>query len=94
MVIFFPCFSSTDSNWIGKSDSFQVHLPWWRNRVNIYVDEEARTGFVATVKLDRLGPKTNWQRRLRHNYTTLYVKGLKPEDEPGASSNPVHFAAE
>jgi len=60
------------------SDNFEVHLPWWRNSVDIYVDSVARTGFVATVRLDKLGPKKNWQRRLRQNYTVLRVKGLKP----------------
>lgn len=71
--------SSTSSDLLG-TDSFKVHLPWWRNRVDIYMDEEAKSEFVATIKLDRLGRRTNWQRRLRHNYTTLYVKGFKPEE--------------
>lgn len=62
-----------------ETDNFEVHLPWWRNTVDIYVDAEARSGFVATVRLDKLGPKKNWQRRLRHNYTILRVKGPKPE---------------
>lgn len=62
-----------------EQSSLAVQLPRWRNRVDIYTDEKARSGFVATVKLDRLGSKTNWQRRLRHKYTTLYVKGSKPE---------------
>lgn len=61
-----------------ESDNFQVHLPWWRNSVDIYVDAEARSGFVATVRLDKLGLKKNWQRRLRQNYTVLRVKGPKP----------------
>lgn len=61
-----------------ECDSFPVHLPWWSNKVDIYVDPENRSGFVATVQLDRLGTAKNWQRRLRRNYTILHVKGLKP----------------
>lgn len=41
----------------------------------------ARTGFVATVRLDKLSTKKNWQRRLRQNYTVLRVKGLKPGEK-------------
>ncbi|MCJ1362018.1 hypothetical protein MMC16_001120 [Acarospora aff. strigata] len=62
------------------SNIIQVHLPPWRNRVDIYLDEKAREKFVATVNLNRLGPAKNWQRRLRRNYTSLYVKGAKPEE--------------
>ena len=73
----------TDS--LGKYNSFQVDLPWWRNRVDIYVDPKNKTGFVATVQLDRLGKIKNWQRRIGHNYTVLHVKGLKP-DTPSRTS--------
>ncbi|KAF6236763.1 hypothetical protein HO173_005054 [Letharia columbiana] len=68
-------------------NSFPVHLPWWRNKVDIYLDPENRSGFVATVKLDRLGAAKNWQRRLRHNYKVLHVKGLKPGTASRASSS-------
>ena len=72
---------------LAKCDSFPVHLPWWSNKVDIYVDPESRSGFIATVRLDRLGPAKNWQRRLRHNYTVLHVKGLKPGRASRASSS-------
>ena len=65
----------------GTTGIFQVRLPSWRNRVDIYLDEEAKQGLVATVQLDRLGLKNNWQRRLRHNYTSLYVRGAKPRSK-------------
>lgn len=68
------------------SEKFEVHLPPWRNRVDIYLNEKAREGFVATVHLDRLGSTKNWQRRLRHNYTSLYVKGAKPGETSRTSS--------
>ncbi len=68
------------------SDKIKVHLPPWRNRVDIYLDEKAREGFVATVNLNRLGSTKNWQRRLRRNYTSLYVRGEKPGDTSRASS--------
>ncbi|CAD6587529.1 MAG: hypothetical protein ASARMPREDX12_002924 [Alectoria sarmentosa] len=71
-----------------KCDSFPVHLPWWSNKVDIYVDAKNRSGFVATVQLDRLGPAKNWQRRFRRNYTVLHVKGLKPGKASRASSSP------
>ncbi len=77
--------SGTDS--LGKFDSFQVDLPWWRNRVDIYVDPKTKTGFVATVQLNRLGKIKNWQRHIGHNYTVLHVKGLKPDTLSGTSSN-------
>ena len=67
-------------------DSFEVPLPRWRNRVDIYMDPGARAGFVATVKLDKLKWTKNWQRRLRHNYTVLHVQGSKPGDMSRTSS--------
>lgn len=60
------------------SNKFEVYLPRWQNRVDIYVDRKGKSGFVASVRLDKLGRSKNWQRRLRHNYTSLYVKGQKP----------------
>lgn len=68
------------------SEKFEVHLPPWRNRVDIYLDEKAREGFVATVNLSRLGSTKNWQRRFRHNYTSLYVKGAKPGETSRSTS--------
>lgn len=91
-MVSFISLSSLGSNLLGKTDSIKVHLPRWRNRVDIYIDEEARSEFVATVKLDRLGRKRNWQRRLGHNYTTLYVKGLRPEEPRTSSSSAVSEA--
>ncbi|KAL2058178.1 hypothetical protein ABVK25_001796 [Lepraria finkii] len=69
-----------------KYASFQVDLPWWRNRVDIYVDPRTKTGFVATVQLNRLGSIKNWQRRFGHNYTVLLVKGSKPSAPSRTSS--------
>lgn len=69
-----------------SSEKFEVHLPRWKNRVNIYVGEKAREGFIATIYLNWLGSAKNWQRRLRHNYTSLYVKGVKPEETSQTSS--------
>ena len=71
---------------IAHCDSYPVHLPWWSNKVDIYLDPKNRSGFIATVRLDRLGPAKVWQRRLRHNYTVLHVKGLKPEKDFGTSA--------
>ncbi|CAF9942097.1 MAG: hypothetical protein HETSPECPRED_005084 [Heterodermia speciosa] len=68
---------------LDKTENFEIDLPWWRNTVDIYVDSVARTGFVATVRLDKLSTKKNWQRRLRQNYTVLRVKGLKPGEKGG-----------
>ena len=75
------------AKFIADGDSFPVDLPRWRNRVDIYVDPENRSGFVATVQLDRLGPAKNWQRRLGHKYRILHVKGLKPGTVSRTSSN-------
>ena len=71
---------------VAHCDSYQVHLPWWSNKVDIYQDPENRSGFIATVRLDRLGAAKVWQRRLRHNYKVLHVKGLKPEKSSGTST--------
>ena len=76
------------ANFIADCDSFTVDLPRWRNRVDIYVGSENRSGFVATVQLDRLGQAKNWQRRLSHKYRILHVKGLKPGTVSRTSSNP------
>ena len=62
---------------VAECDSYQVHLPRWSNKVDIYLDPKNRSGFIATVRLDRLGPAKNWQRRFRHNYKVLHVKGLE-----------------
>ena len=64
----------------------KIQLPLWRNRVDIYMDEKAKSGFIASVNLDRLGAKTNWQRRFRHKYTELYVKELKPGQDTDSST--------
>lgn len=77
------------SNLLGKYTSFQLDLPWWRNRVDIYINPETKTGFVATVQLDRLGKIKNLQRRVGQNYTVLLVKGStpnKPSPSPSTSS--------
>ena len=66
------------TNITGAPDYFEVPLPQWNNRVDIYLDAKAKSGFVASVQLSKLGMSKNLQRRLRHNYTSLYVKGTKP----------------
>ena len=74
------------ANPLGKSDSFEVPLPRWRNQVDIYLDPKARSGFVATIKLDKLKWTKNWQRRLGHNYKVLHVRGTKPGTTSRTSS--------
>ena len=74
------------ANFLEKS-SLAIQLPRWRNRVDIYIDQEAKSRFVATVKLNRLGRKANWQRRLWRKYTMLYMKGFKPEEEARPSTS-------
>ena len=71
---------------VAHCDSHPVHLPWWSNKVDIYQDPENRSGFIATVRLDRLGPAKVWQRRFRYNYKVLHVKGLKPDKNSGTST--------
>ena len=61
----------------GESNAFEIDLPRWRNRVHVYADMKKQEGYAATIKLDRLGLKRNWQRRLGLNYHVLYVKGEK-----------------
>ena len=78
------------SNLLGKYTSFQLDLPWWRNRVDIYINLETKIGFVATVQLDRLGKIKNLQRRVGQNYTVLLVKGSKPnKPSPSPSTSSV-----
>lgn len=71
-----------------------MKLPRWRNRVNIYVDPKKQSGLVASVKLNRLGTRTTWRRRLGHKYNVLYVKGLTREEEnrPSAPSISAPFS--
>lgn len=64
---------------IEESNSFEISLPRWRNRVHVYIDMEAQEGYTATLRLDRVGMKKNWQRHLGVNYQVLWVKGRKPE---------------
>ena len=59
--------------------SFQVHLPRWRNRVDIYLDEKKKTGLVTSIDLGQIGVKRNLKRRLGYNYRVLHVKGVKPK---------------
>ena len=75
------------ADFVADCDSFPIDLPRWRNRVDIYVCPENRSGFVATVQLDRLGPAKNLQRRFGHKYRVLHVKGLKPGTASRTSSS-------
>ena len=61
-----------------ESNSYEVQLPRWRNRLHVYIDMEKRLGYTATLRLDRVGRKKNWQRHLGLNYKVLFVKGDKP----------------
>ena len=61
-----------------ESNGFEIQLPRWRNRVFLYPNMEEKTGYPVSLRLDRLGWKKNWQRRLGINYTVLHVKGKKP----------------
>ena len=75
------------ANFLANSDTFAVHLPWWRNKVDIYVDPKNRSGFVATVQLNRLGPAKNLQRRFRPSYKVLHIKSSKSGIASRASSS-------
>lgn len=55
-------------------------MPRFRNRVYIYTDKKAKTGFICTIRLDRLGLVKNLQRRLGLNYQVLHVKGRTKEN--------------
>ncbi|CAF9909486.1 hypothetical protein IMSHALPRED_008377 [Imshaugia aleurites] len=59
------------------SNSLEVQLPRWRNRVHIYEDQ-AKEGYIFTLRLDRLGFRKNCKRRLGYDYKVLHVKGEKP----------------
>ena len=59
------------------SNSFEVQLPRWRNRVHVYEDP-AKTGYICTLRLDRVGFIKNCKRRLGYDYKVLHVKGEKP----------------
>lgn len=63
---------------IESYDTFKVHIPRWRNRVDIYLDDERKAGFVTSIDLGKLGLRKNMKRRLRYNYTVLHIKGAKP----------------
>ncbi len=63
---------------IEEDASFKVHLPRWRNRVDIYLDEKNKAGFVTSIDLSKLGVGKNLKRRLRYSYTVLHVKGANP----------------
>ena len=63
---------------LGKTNSFEVQLPRWRNQMDVYIDMEERKGYIASIRLGRrLGVKGNWQRHLGMNYQVLFVKGKK-----------------
>ncbi len=66
--------------------SFQVHLPRWRNRVDIYLDDQQKEGFVTSIDLGKLGVGKNLKRRLGYDYTVLHVKGAKPLVPSGAKT--------
>ena len=68
--------------------SFKVHLPRWRNRVDIYLDEENKAGFVTSIDLSKLGVGKNLKRRLRYSYTVLHVKGANPMISSNSNSDP------
>ncbi len=73
--------TSPDGSPLTKTEddaSFKVHLPRWRNRVDIYLDEEHKAGFVTSIDLSKLGVGKNLKRRLRYSYTVLHVKGANP----------------
>ncbi|MCJ1248377.1 hypothetical protein MMC30_005594 [Trapelia coarctata] len=61
----------------------EITLPQWSNEVEVHIDDKAKSGLIAVVKLACLGRSVNWQRHLRLNYTRMCV--LNPEtDERGA----------
>lgn len=60
------------------TNSFEVQLPRWRNRVHVYEDQEKLLGYIFTLRLDRLGFVKNCKRRLGYDYKVLHVKGERP----------------
>lgn len=58
-----------------ERNSFEVQLSRWRNQVNFFTIKEAKTGFICTIRLDRLGFVKIFQRRLGLNYQVLHVNG-------------------
>lgn len=46
--------------------------------MHVFDDIDAEEGCVATIRLDRLGLRKIWQRKLGINYAVLHVKGEKP----------------
>ena len=81
-MLFAPCFTVFVSRLIlstEESNCFEIQLPRWNNLVLVYSDMEDPSGLYPTaLRLDRLGMKKNWQRRLGMNYKVLHVKGKKP----------------
>lgn len=72
-----PCHITKAHKITEESNAFEVQLPRWRNRVDMFKDMEAEMGFVVELHLNKIGLKKNWQRRLGLNYTVLHVKGNK-----------------
>ena len=60
---------------VEESNSFEISLSQWRNQVHVYIDMEARQGYMATLRLDRIELKKKRQRHLGMNYKMLHVKG-------------------
>lgn len=63
---------------VEATNSFEVQLPRWRNRVHVYEDQEKLLGYIFTLRLDRLGFVKNCKRRLGYDYKVLHVKGERP----------------
>lgn len=59
------------------SNSFEISVAQPRARVHRHGSAGGLTR--ATLRLDRVGLKKNWQRHLGVNYQVLWVKGKKPE---------------
>ena len=72
-ILYFSNLTSLDEKY-----AYCMDLPRWRNRVNLNVDPDLKSLFLAEVRIDKIGWRKNWQRRLRINYTKIYVKGPKP----------------
>ena len=57
----------------------KVHLPRFRNRVDLYTEDTPEKGLIASVHLGTAGFTRNLQRNLGRDYTVLQVKGGKSE---------------
>jgi len=49
--------------------------------VEIYIDNRAKSGLIAVLKLDKLGRLVNWQRHMKRNYLRMFVRNPQTDEE-------------